>query len=304
MFALDRLLHHTAAPRMGLKRERVNLILYGGTVRPLRASEGTAGPSFQSVDRLPVTVTPSRASGTATRGLLSATGGWRYPVLAVFDSWGNVGVPLSLIRQLARNPASEVIVTFGPNWFNRREQMEPDHLDLVFGGRANWEPADRDSPTAERWRTWLATYRDALRRAGFRYQLQFEIVPHTGQPLYLVFGTGHEKGVEVMKEAMWDVDGNDGMGFRDPRTRGGQVLDQMTLWSSSGMPQDELLDLVTQRLEAGKVTVKELSGWLLTETARWRRPDAAKAVRELLDRGEVTVSPSGRITRESTVRLR
>lgn len=107
-----------------------------------------------------------------------------------------------------------------------------------------------------------------------------------------------------MKEAMWDVDGNDGMGFRDPRTRGGQVLDQMTLWSSSDMPQDELLDLVTQRLEAGKVTVKELSGWLLTETARWRRPDAAKAVKELLDRGEVTVSPSGRITKESTVRLR
>ena len=37
-------------------------------------------------------------------------------------------------------------MTFGPNWFNRREQMEPDHLDLVFGGRANWEPADRERP--------------------------------------------------------------------------------------------------------------------------------------------------------------
>jgi three-Cys-motif partner protein len=290
---------------MGLKRERVHLILTEERRDRFEHLKALLAHRFGLLDRLPVTVTPSRAeAGTATRALLSATGGWRYPVLAVFDSWGNVGVPLSLIRQLARNPASEVIVTFGPNWFNRREQMEPDHLDLVFGGRANWEPADRDSPTAERWRTWLATYRDALRRAGFRYQLQFEIVPHTGQPLYLVFGTGHEKGVEVMKEAMWDVDGNDGMGFRDPRTRGGQVLDQMTLWSSSGMPQDELLDLVTQRLEAGKVTVKELSGWLLTETARWRRPDAAKAVRELLDRGEVTVSPSGRITKESAVRLR
>jgi hypothetical protein len=107
-----------------------------------------------------------------------------------------------------------------------------------------------------------------------------------------------------MKEAMWEVDGNDGMGFRDPRTRGGQFPGQMTLWSSSGTPQDELLDLVTQRLEAGHVTVEELSSWLLTETARWRRPDAAKAIRELLDRSEVTVSPPGRITRASTVRIR
>jgi three-Cys-motif partner protein len=305
VFALDRLLRHGAAPQMGLKRERVHLILTEERRDRSEHLNALLAQRFGPLDRLPVTVTPRRAeAGTATGALLSETGAWKYPILAVFDSWGNVGVPLSLIRQLARNPASEVIVTFGPNWFNRREQMEPDHLGLVFGGRAHWEPADRQSPAAERWRTWLATYRDALRRAGFRYQLQFEIVPHTGQPLYLVFGTGHEKGVEVMKEAMWEVDGNDGIGFRDPRTRGGQVLDQMTLWSSSGMPQDELLDLVTQRLEAGKVTVKELSGWLLTETARWRRPDAAKAVRELLDRGEVAVSPPGRITKESTVRLR
>jgi three-Cys-motif partner protein len=305
VFALDRLLRHGAVSRMELKRERVHLILTEERRDRFEHLKAVLGRRFGPLDRLPVTITLRCAeAGTATGALLSETGAWRYPVLAVFDSWGNVGVPLSLIRQLARNPASEVIVTFGPNWFNRREQMEPDHLDLVFGGRANWEPADRESPTAERWRTWLGTYRDALRRAGFRYQLQFEIVPHTGQPLYLVFGTGHEKGVEVMKEAMWDADGNDGMGFRDPRTRGGQIPDQMTLWSSSGTPQDELLDLVTQRLEAGQVTVEELSSWLLTETARWRRPHAAKAVRELRDRCEVEVSPPGRITKESTVRLR
>ncbi|MGP0023680.1 MAG: three-Cys-motif partner protein TcmP, partial [Streptosporangiaceae bacterium] len=151
--------------------------------------------------QLPVTVTSRRAeAGPATGTLLNATKAWGNPILAVFDSWGNVGVPLSLIRRLARNPASEVIVTFGPNWFSRREQMEPDHLDLVFGGRPYWEPADRESPAAERWRTWLATYRDALRRAGFRYQLQFEIVPHTGQPLYLVFGTGNPAGCQRTRQ--------------------------------------------------------------------------------------------------------
>ena len=305
VFALDRLLGHDAAPRMQLKRERVHLIFTEERRDRFEHLQALLYRRFGPLDELPVTVTPSCAeAGAATGALLSTTGAWGYPVLAVFDSWGNVGVPLSLIRQLARNPASEVIVTFGPNWFNRREQMEPDHLDLVFGDRANWEPADRQSLSTERWRTWLATYRDALRRAGFRYQLQFEIVPHTGQPLYLVFGTKHEKGVEVMKEAMWEVDGNDGMSFRDPRTRGGQLPDQLTLWSGSGMPQDELIDLVTQRLEAGQVTVEELGSWLLTETARWRRPDAAKAIRQLLPEHRVRVNPPGRITRASTVKLR
>jgi three-Cys-motif partner protein len=304
-FALDRLLGHEGAPRMRLKRERVQLIFTEERRDRFEHLQALLARRFGPLDKLPVTVTLSCAeAGTATGTLLSSAGVWGYPVLAVFDSWGNVGVPLSLIRQLARNPASEVIVTFGPNWFNRRERMEPDRLDLVFGTRANWEPADRESRPAERWRSWLATYRDALRRAGFRYQLQFEIVPHTGQPLYLVFGTGHKRGVEVMKEAMWDVDGNDGMSFRDPRTRGGQHPDQLTLWSGSGTPQDELLDLVIQRLEAGQVTVEELGSWLLTETARWRRPDAAKAIRQLVAEGTVTVSPPGRITRASTVKLR
>ena len=305
VFTLDRLLGHDAVSRMQLSRERVHLIFTEERRDRFEHLNALLAFRFGPLDRLPVTITFRCAeAGTATATLLNATGAWGYPILAVFDSWGNVGVPLSLVRQLARNPASEVIVTFGPNWFGRREQMEPDHLDLVFGGRVHWEPADRESPAAERWRTWLATYRDALRRAGFRYRLQFEIVPHTGQLLYLVFGTKHEKGVEVMKEAMWGVDGNDGMSFRDPRTRGGQVPDQMTLWSGSGTPQDELLDLVTQRLEAGQVTIEELGGWLLTETARWRRPDAAKAIRELLGDGKVTVSLPGRITRASAVRLR
>ena len=70
-----------------------------------------------------------------------------------------------------------MIVTFGPNWFSRRQKLEPEQLDIVFGGRQHWEPADQEGRPDERWRAWLATYRDALRRAGFRFQLQFQIVP-------------------------------------------------------------------------------------------------------------------------------
>lgn len=183
-------------------------------------------------------------AGSEAEGLLEKTGAWGHPVLAVFDSWGNVNVPLRLIRRLACNPASEVIVTFGPNWFNRRESLDPDQLDSVFGGREYWEPADREQGSDERWRVWLSTYRAALRRAGFQYQLHFRIVPKTGHPLYLVYGTGHPKGIGVMKDAMWDVDNTDGMGFADPRTRSAPLPNQPAMlwaeqttrncWSSSG----------------------------------------------------------------------
>ncbi len=149
---------------------------------------------------------------------------------------------------------------------------------------------------------WLSTYRDALRRAGFRYQLQFKIVPKTRQPLYLVFGTGHPKGVQVMKDAMWKVDGHDGMGFADPRTRGALPPGQGLLWEGSNQP--ELLELARQRLGDGPLSLEDLGKWLNTETARWREQDARVAVKDLQQTEEVSITPSGRLTKTSLIRLR
>lgn len=304
VFALGRLLGHDAVERMHLSRERVRLLFMEKDRTRYQYLQAELGRRFGPLDELPVWPEVFRAeAGRDAEGLLEQSGAWGHPILAVFDSWGNVNVPLGLIRRLARNPASEVIVTLGPNWFNRRENLEPDRLDTVFGGRQYWERADQEQRTDERWRAWLKTYRDALRRAGFRFQLNFQVVPKTGQPLHLIYGTGHEKGVEVMKDAMWDVDGNDGMGFADPRTRGAPLPGQeVLLWGGPQHP--ELLELVRQRLEDGPVSLDELGHWLLVETARWRARDARPAVLDLLDMGAVSVSPAGKLTRASVIRLR
>ena len=57
---------------------------------------------------------------------------WRSPIIAILDSWGNAPVPHRLIERIARNPGSEVIVTFKPQHFvrfGRRASVE------VSGGR-------------------------------------------------------------------------------------------------------------------------------------------------------------------------
>ena len=304
VFALQRLLRHDAAERMHLSRDRVRLLFMEKRRDRYQYLQGELERRFGALDELPVWPEAYHAeAGADAEGLLEKTSAWGHPILAVFDSWGNVNVPLRLIGRLARNPASEVIVTFGPNWFSRRENLEPDRLDMVFGGRKYWEPANQEQRTDERWRAWLATYRAALRRAGFRFQLHFQIVPKTGLPLYLVYGTNHEKGVEVMKDAMWEVDGNDGMGFADPRTRGAPLPGQeMLLWGGPKNP--ELLELVRQRLEDGPVSLADLGHWLLVETARWRAKDARPAVRDLLEMGAASVDPVGKLTKESVIRLR
>jgi three-Cys-motif partner protein len=303
VFALRRLLNHVAEYRMHLSRERVRLLFMEKRRDRCDYLRGELERHFGALDELPVWPEVHHAeAGAAAEGRLTDAGAWGYPILAIFDSWGNVNVPLDLIRRLARNPSSEVIVTFGPNWFSRREKLEPQQLDIVFGGRQYWEPADQERRPDERWRAWLATYREALRRAGFRFQLQFRIVPKTGQPLYLVYGTGHEKGVQVMKDAMWDVDGNDGMGFQDPRTRGAPLPGQQMLFAGTEDP--ELLELVKQRLDMGPVSLEQLGHWLLVETARWRAKDARHALISLQRDAQISVTPPGRLTQASVIRLR
>lgn len=301
---LEDLLSHSAGSRMHLSRERVHLIFIEKALGRYEHLLGELTQRLGPLNELPVRVEVRRGeAGQKTPQVLDELGAWGHPVLSIFDSWGNVSVPLSLIERIARNNSSEVITTFGPNWFSRRENLNAEHLDVVFGGREHWEPAGRESQPEERWRAWLGTYRDAMQRAGFPYRLQFQVVPRTGQPLYLVYGTGHPKGVEAMKEAMWAVDGNDGMSFCDPRTRDAIGQGQLSLWSGAGSSSPELLDLITQRLEEGAATVNELRTWLLCETARWRPQDAGRAVRELRDAGLATVEPKGRIIKASVVRL-
>lgn len=305
VFAIDRLLNHAAVTRMQLRRERVCMVFmerdrarYGHLCKVLTSR-------FGPLKDLPINVVVRHGeAGRDLTGMLDELNVWGHPILAIFDGWGNVNVPFGLAERIGRNRSSEVITTFGPNWFSRREHLNTSELDSVFGSRIHWEPADRESRSDERWRVWLSTYREALGRAGFGYRLQFEVVPKTGQPLYLVYGTRHEKGVEVMKAAMWEVDGSDGMVFRDPRTRGAAPLGQASLWEAGKIAQPELLELVMQRLSNGPTSMDDLEQWLLLETSRWRRQDAKVAVNDLRADGLVITEPSGRLTRKSVVRLR
>lgn len=289
---------------MGLSPKRVRLVFVEKRRDRFEHLRQTLTDTFGNLNALDVHVELRHGDAAEqTHGALDDLRAWGHPILGVFDSWGNVNVPLTLIQRLASNKSSEVIVTFRPNWFSRRASENPEQLDGVFGGRSRWSDAERETRPDERWRAWLATYRESLYRAGFPFRLQFRVVPKTGQPLYLVFGTASDKGVGKMKDAMWNVDTRDGMSFSDPRTRGAEVIGQFALFGGDGFADPELLELVVQRLRDGAVTIMELRNWLLLETSRWRERDAIPAVNALIEAGAARCMTSGRLTASSVVRL-
>lgn len=106
-----------------------------------------------------------------------------------------------------------------------------------------------------------------------------------------------------MKDAMWTVDGSERMSFRDPLTRGAVPVGQLDLLHEV-QQENELAELLMQRLAVGTASVLELGSWLLRETARWRRLHARSAVTKMREAGLVEVSPPGRVTANSLVELR
>lgn len=304
VFVLNRLLNHDSVSRMGLSPRRVRLVFVEKRPDRFEHLRQTLTDTFGDLGSLDVRVELRHGDATEeTEKALDNLRAWGQPILSVFDSWGNVNVPLTLVQRLASNKSSEVIVTFGPNWFSRRAGENPDQLDAVFGGRDRWRDAELETRSDKRWRAWLATYRESLYRAGFPFRLQFGVVPKTGQPLYLVFGTKNKRGVQVMKDAMWRVDTRDGMSFRDPRTRGAEVVGQLGLFGGEDLADPELLELVAQRLSFGAVTLDDLKEWLLLETARWRERNAKVAVKNLVESGAASCATSGRITGSSVLKL-
>lgn len=307
VFALDRLLKHEARARMNLSRQRVTMIFIEGDSARHRHLSELLVSRFGPLDELPVNVIVKHGRAEVdSLPLLTQVGAWGSPVLAVFDSWGNVGVPWQQLQTIAANPQSEVIVTFGPNWFSRREGEEPHSLDQVFGGPEHWSPSDKASDPTERWRAWLETYRRAVLRAGFKFCIPFQVLPKTGQPLNLVFGTGHDRAVSAFKDAMWKVDSSDGMQFLDPRTNAAKeaamAAMRPTLFDDLDAPNPELLAFIAEGLGDGPKTLEIVRDFLLRETARWLPKHAADGIRYMVDEGRITRTPAtGRLTRTTVL---
>jgi len=312
VFAIRNLLNHSARDSMNLTRDRVTLVfLEAREDRYLHLMDRLTS-EFGSLDELPINVVVEE--GRAERDLmplLNAHRAWGSPILAVFDSWGNVSVPWTDMRRIALNPSSEIVVTFGPNWFSRFEGPKPDDLDAVFGGREFWSRSDPDATANERWENWLLDYKNAVIRAGFTYPLAFEALAKTGIPLYMVFGTRHPSGVKAFKRAKWVVDGDEGMRFSDPRTtaarKSAETLWQPSLFDAFGdpnKPDDELLGFVMLLLQQKPATVDEIAEFLELDTPQWMASHARLAIRYLMDEGVILRENSGgRLTGSSLLRL-
>lgn len=231
--------------------------------------------------------------------LLTEHNAWGRPMLVVLDTFGG-SVKLDLVRRIARNPSSEVVITFEPQYFIRWASSDRiAHGDTVFGDPDWRRVGEQNDKLKAKW--VVEKYRTVLQDAGFPFVLTFELVNNNGPSLFLVFGTTHVRGLQKMKEAMWEVDPIHGVQYRDPADPDQQLLD-IEIDPATEPLRRELLQYLRAAPDH-EATVGELRRFALYQTVFKEsqvKPELDKLVDRLLAVGDGT---DGQVRLGGSVRL-
>jgi three-Cys-motif partner protein len=226
---------------------------------------------------------------------LAKVAAYGQPIFAVLDSFGGPDIPFDLLKAIASNKSSEVLVTFGTAFLTRFGDVtqHQESGDRAFGG-THWRAATSQPPHAKK--TFLVdAYRQTLKMAGFAHILTFEMIDEAGHALFLIFGTNGPRGLEKMKDAIWKVDPIAGVSYRDPRDQDQTLLD---LVAESDKPS--LGRMLLTQLGDRTLDVEALRQYALFETV-YRPEHVIPTVRGLIADGALETVPARKGVTKATV---
>ncbi len=191
------------------------------------------------------------------------------PTFAFVDPFGVKGLPMDLLRRLLSFDRCELFAYFDFNTVNRFASAGniDDRLVELFGTDEFRKAKNLAGP--ERKNFLHDLYQSQLEEVcGFHYVKSFEIINDTGHTGYFLFyGTRDIKGLEKMKDVMWNVDPGGGAKFSD--ILGGQDV----LFQAEADTRPLQRDLA-QQFHGRLVSIEELEEYVLVHT-----PYAIKHIR-------------------------
>lgn len=124
---------------------------------------------------------------------------------------------MKLIGRTLKCEKCEVLITFMAGFVRRfNDELREDALNELFDSQ-EWKKIREISDPDERMKLIVQLYEAQLKKLGeAKYVKSFGMIGTSNQIIYyLVFATKHLKGLEVMKEAMWNVDPTGSYKFSD-----------------------------------------------------------------------------------------
>jgi len=127
------------------------------------------------------------------------------PCFIFVDPFGPTGFPMSLIKLIAEQKSSEVLITFNYQSLNQwflQDALKHTHLDGLYGSHA-WHKALSITIPEQREEYLRGSYQNALGGLGWKIRPFRMINKHNQTQYYLFFATSNYRGMLAMKQAMW-----------------------------------------------------------------------------------------------------
>jgi three-Cys-motif partner protein len=227
------------------------------------ASLAAQQPDGRFPDQVKIDVVDGRFEDVFTETLddLEEEGKRLAPAFAFIDPFGYKDASMKLTDRLLRFERCEALIYMPLPFVNRFIGMpeQEEVMDQLFG-TPDWRKAI--PLRGEQRRRFLHDlFRDQLAsEAGDRLVRSFEIGTAKGTGYHLFFTTGHEKGMEAMKDAMWSVDREEGRRFRDSTDE-----DQLVIFDQV-VDTGPLLDSLRRHFGGSEFTIEEAMSHTIRDT--------------------------------------
>ena len=146
------------------------------------------------------------------------------PAFVMIDPFGVKGSRMDLVERILRNPRSECMISFMYESI-RRFQSTPEferHLDQLFGDTSWRECLSMEEKASKSFLHDL--FRKRLKSCGAEHVVLFEVWRENRHIYTIYFATGHEKGCDLMKQAIWKADPSGGYAVRGYAGRHGVLF--------------------------------------------------------------------------------
>lgn len=225
LILLEALLSHGTFPKLGDVRF-IYLFIERDKRRVERLREEVAG-----LGQLPSNVEVHIEHGefeTVFGSLLdqvTTPGNGLVPTFAFIDPFGYSTASMSLTGRLLAFPRCEALIFLPLSFVHRFVGREGQHAALTsLFGSEDWRPAI--ALEGEERRVFLRQLfeRQMAANPNVAHVRSFQLRTGDGNDYRLVFGVGHDKGLDLAKDAMWKVDPVAGTSFIATTVTGQEVL--------------------------------------------------------------------------------
>ncbi|HLP42956.1 MAG TPA: three-Cys-motif partner protein TcmP [Fibrobacteria bacterium] len=218
------------------------------------------------------------------------------PFFVFIDPFGALGAPFSLVSEILQSKSSEVLINLDADGIGRiflaeRSAGSDVLLKQIFGNDMWKSVLVREEPFDITCRKVLDLYKNNLRNlSGVKYMFSFEMrTTVSGLNYFLLFCSGHSKGLVKMKESMKHLDQDGSYRFVDSHVGQSNLL--------RFDDPERYAEIMWAEFGGRSVTYAEVNDWSLNETP-FVNPKKMLSVLE--DRDMIAVSSSDPKRRKKT----